>query len=467
MPRPLTAVLLGLGTAVHWLWFFAAGRFDMTVADWPRQSAYFEVLRDAVREGRLPLATAEPLFDMGPRYVANLEAPLGPHTWLFAFAGDHLAIVASAVLLSWIGVYGCFRLARRLDLSAPAFVALTMFIALNGSLVAHLSAGHMGWLGYYALPFVIEALLVMAMAGQGARRAAPALALVLFALLIAGALQVAVMAIALIALCAILIPAGRAAFAWCLVQFAMLSMVRTLPAALSHWRGGRIWIADGYTPAQMLESLMWFREPSAMQTVETTLTYGARSAVTIPWVEFDAYIGVFGVLLLSAFAIADLRRSPGSGEPHEKALRALQWPCVALAILSLDRFYAGLIVAPVSLLTVIRVPSRFLGVAVVVALALAIARLDTRWRARPRGPAPTVLLWAGILAAALQLGYHSLTYSPARAPHFPVTLPAADRVLVDAGSQPGGGVYLAAVTVGGLVSIGAGVWTTRRYRRRG
>lgn len=463
MPRPLLAVLLGLAAAAHWLAFFAAGQFDLTSADWPRQVVYNEILRAAVSEGRLPLATAERMFDMGVRYVANLEAPLAPHSWLLVFAGDHAAIVATAVLWACLGVYGCFRLARRLQLTAPAFVLMTLFVSFNGSMVAHVSAGHVGWLTGCALPFVVEALLVMAAAGPAARRATTALALILFALLLTGAVQLVVMIAILIALCAILVPAGRLAYAVCLLQFALLSMVRTLPAAIGHWRGGRAWIADGYAPGGALDALLWLGDPAGMQTVGTTLAFGGRSAVTLPAVEFDAYVGVIGVVLLLAFGVR-VARSGATRDAYGAAAHALIAPCLGLALLSIDRLYAAVVVAPVSLLTVLRVPSRFLGVAVIVALMLAVVRLDADWRARGRRPLEGLLVWSGVAAAALQLAYHSLTYSAARGPHLPVSLSPGAPVLVDALSVAGGGLYVGALVVGAAVTGVTLAWAARRVR---
>lgn len=468
MPPRLLVLMCGAASAAHWILFFGGGRFDMALADWPRQTAYLSVLRTALREWRLPLETTAPLYDMGSGYVANLEAPLAPHTWLFALAGDHLAVLASAVLLSWIGVYGCARLARRLSLGPLAFVALTIAVCFNGGLVAHVSAGHLGWLGIYALPFIVECL-ILAMDGRTtasvSARAGAALALILAALMMAGAMHVVIMCGVMVAICAACEHHARRTLAISLGLAVLLSMYRILPGAAAFGGGGRTWIADGYSPLQMIEALLLIRPPATMVATSTTTAYGGTATLPLYWHEFDAYVGLFGVLLLAVFALSWSIRpigAMGSRSPHERAFRVLLLTCGVMGVLACWKVYASVVVAPVSLLSVWRVPSRFFGVAVLVAMIVAIARADAWWRARPRDPVVTLAAWGAVAGFAGQLAYHSFTYSPARAAAFPATLLPASPMLT-----PASPVQVATVTAGAIVSVLALIWTARRFRAAG
>ncbi|MBA3950181.1 MAG: hypothetical protein H0X44_09580, partial [Acidobacteria bacterium] len=374
-----------------------------------------------MRDLRLPLETREPIYDMGARFVANLEAPLAPHVFFLTPLGDHLTVVLSTVLMSWVCVYGCFRLARRLELGAVAFTLLTLLIAFNGSIVAHVGSGHLSWLGCYLLPLLIEGLIVMSAGGAAARRAGATVALVLFALVVMGsAPHIGVLSGALIAICAISMPAAHPALGLCLTQAAALSMFRVLPAGVTFIGGGRTWIADGYAPRQVLEGLLLLRGPDARDLVSITRAYGVRDAVPLGWVEFDVYIGIVGTLFIAVFGVLAAIRHIGPAPRHEVALRTLQIPCLILAGLSVWRFYVAMIVAPVSLLSVARVPSRFLGVAVIVAVVLVAARFDAWWRSGRRQLSEVVCAWAVVVAAAAQLAYHADVPPPSVADSFRV-----------------------------------------------
>jgi hypothetical protein len=397
---------------------------------------------------------------MGTQYIANLEAPLSPHAWLLALGGDHFAVVAGTILMSWVGVYGCWRLTRRLGLGSLAFTLLTVLTGFNGALVAHVSAGHLSWLGLYLLPLVAEGLLVVAGGGRSAARAASWLALGIFALLLAGWLHIALIFIGLIGLSLIAVPRMRAPLAVCLAQAALLSTFRMLPAAAAFWRGGRQWIAGGYQPLQMLDAMLSVRAPGTPVETPATLAFGFREPVMLTWIEFDAYVGAIGTLLLVVFAVATALRAFTPASPHEPALRAIALPSLLLAGFSLWHFYAALVVAPLSLLSAQRVPSRFFGVALCFGLVVAIGRFDTWWRARPRTAIESALAWAAAGLAAGQLAYHSVTYSPARRAIYPVALTAADPVLTSAS----GGMYVAAMVAGAVVTTAALAWTLSRLR---
>ena len=157
--RRVLPAVLALALGLHWWLLIGPGRVDLTRSDWPRQVAYFGLLREAVTTGQLPLQASAPVFDLGPWLWANLEAPFAPHHVLFAVWGPATAIGLTAVLMALVGVAGCLRLARRFALSPPATTLLTVALGINGVITSHVAAGHLAWLSALLFPWVLDALL--------------------------------------------------------------------------------------------------------------------------------------------------------------------------------------------------------------------------------------------------------------------------------------------------------------------
>jgi hypothetical protein len=459
-PSMWLVLVAGVLGTIHWVLFFGAGGFDMSVADWPRHAAYFSVWREALTTARLPIEVSVPIFDLGTKYLANLEVSLAPHSLFFALAGNETAALASAVFMSWIGVYGCVRLSRRLQLSALSFSLLTLLIGFNGYVVAHIGAGHLAWLGCYLFPFLIEALLLL-VSGADDRRAAVGAALTVFAMLLIGAIHLAAASLGFMALAFLCVPIARAGLRRAAALFALLSAIRTLPAAFAFWSGGRPWFADGYrSPWQLLEGLLFINAPTYAPVGGLTMAYGTRSAFSLMWWEFDAYVGVVGLLLLVVFGVAPSVKAVGPPVAgFDRGFKALRLPILFFVLLSCGRLFTALVPAPVSLLSVERVPSRFLGLALACVLVMACARFDVWWRARPRSRGDRGLVYGAFLIAVAQLAYHSYTYSPARGSVFPVTLEGISPVIV----ASSGGAYPIALAIGAVVTVCSLIWAVRVF----
>jgi len=464
-PSHLLILALGALGALHWWAFFAGGRFDLAVSDWPRQVAYFDTFAAALRGAYLPLELSAPIYDMGPSVFANLEAPLTPQTWLFGLAGAGVGTLLTVIFMAWVGLYGCVRLARRCDLSGPAFVALVLLTGYNGYVVGHIAAGHLGWVGCYALPFVFEGVLAMHAAGRSPSRSPVATAVVLAAIVMQGSLHVAVITWMVLLLLALTQPRLRSQIGICLAWFVALSAVRLLPAAVVFWPGGRPWLADGYgSVVQVVEGLLLVRPPATVMSSGATLLYGERNTVLLSWFEYDLYIGIVGAVAVLLFVVVPMVRgfsASGATALAERALRAWHLPLVVVAALSCWRVYGMVIPAPISLLSVERVPSRFLGIVLIFALTLACLRFDAWWRSAPRTVGDHVSAGAVLAVLTLQLAYHSFVVSPVREGAYAVTLAPFSAV----NSAVTTTVYPVALAVGLLVSVVGAVRAAVRLRQ--
>lgn len=453
-------MLLALGLGLHWWLFVGPGRVDLTRSDWPRQVAYFDLLREGVTTARVPVVASAPVFDLGPWLWANLEVPLGPHQVLFALWGPAVAIGLTAVLMACLGVIGCLRLARRFDLSTSATAMLALALGVNGVITAHVAAGHLAWLSALLFPFALDALLdTDEVTPSRGRDGALRLGAVIGVMVLTGAIHIAVETAALAALVGLTRPESRRAILLGLVTAAGLSLWRVVPAAFAFAGGSRPWLADGFRSGWMLlEALGAVRSPLTTVDVGTTLIGGGREALALRWFEFDAYVG--GVLL---FAIAAfVPRWPRLGleaSPGLAPLRRFEWPLAICAVLAIGRVYAAFVPAPYSLLSVVRVPSRFLLPALIAALVVAIVRADHWWRGRSKGPFDSVLAWVACGLVAAGLAYHSVVVSPAYA-EYPLTIPAFDGHLA---SIPGG---IAPFThgFGAIGSLATALWMWRHRR---
>lgn len=419
-------VVLALALGLHWWLMVGPGQVDVTTSDWPRQVAYFGLLEEAATTGRLPLVASAPVFDLGPWLWANLEFPLGPHHVLFALWGPAAAIGLTAIFMALVGVAGCLRLARRFDLSPPATALLTVALGLNGVITSHVAAGHLGWLSALLFPWVLEALLDTDAAEPHVnRRGALRLGAVIGVLLLTGAVHIAVEAGLLALLVGLTRPGSRRAVVLGLATGIGLSMWRLLPAAFAFAQSSRPWLADGFRSGWMLlEGLGAVRSPLTTVDVGTTLIGGGRETLALHWFEFDAYLGGALLLLVAAF----VPRWPGLAADHDEALvtlRRFEWPIAIAAALTIGRVYAAFVPAPYSLLSVVRVPSRFLLPALCAAVFVAIVRADRWRRAQHTGPYAELLAWSTVAAASCALIYHSVAVSPGYVT-YPVTIPAFD-----------------------------------------
>ena len=73
----LLITLLYLAGIGHWVWFFNGGDLTLEAYDWPKEAMYFQVLQEALREGRVPFH-----IEMSAEYVQEF-----PHLGRGRFLG--------------------------------------------------------------------------------------------------------------------------------------------------------------------------------------------------------------------------------------------------------------------------------------------------------------------------------------------------------------------------------------------
>jgi hypothetical protein len=144
-----------LAGAWQWAAFFSWGRDTFMLAfDWIRVGYYFAAVRDAIRDGVLPLYYAAGIDGEWVNfYWAHPDTPLLPHLLLLHWLRPTTFIALTALAFYSIGFAGVVALARRLRLSlVPTLLLLLLFLG-NGYVLGHLRVGHVAWLSFFLLPW--------------------------------------------------------------------------------------------------------------------------------------------------------------------------------------------------------------------------------------------------------------------------------------------------------------------------
>jgi hypothetical protein len=401
--RALPIALLFLAGALHWAVFLSptarpwAGP-AFSVEDWPKEYRYYEVLQQAVREGRVPLYISRPIHTR--KFLALPETLWSPQVLLLGVMDVGSFVVVNTLLLYAAGCLGLLRLRKRYGLSLPAFAFLFLAFMLNGHVTAHLAVGHSMWAGYFLLPFF--ALPVLDLVEDRPRPETPlVIALALFAILLQGALHVFVWCLMLLGLLGLLQfalwPAVLRAFAWT----AGLAACRLAPAFFLMNRKDQAFLSGVPSLSALWHGLLTVRDPR--EALE-----GGRFG-TVAWWELDFYLGAVGVLALLVFGVwlrfrtrdRALWRRPG-----------LDGALLVLALLAAGDVYWFVNRLPIPLLNAQRVSSRFLVLPLVFLMILAAARLEQWLRDVHPALARVSLVAVALLAASL--GTHSAVWRVAR-----------------------------------------------------
>lgn len=407
LSRGLTALFLAglfLVGVAHWAFFFDFGRMSFKAYDWPKEFAYYSILREAILGHAIPYHVSQVLFvHQTNRFLSIPETVLSPQILLLKWLLPGKFVMVNAMILQTVGFLGCLAIRARYRLSPFAFTALFLLLSFNGHTPAHLAAGHSMWLGYFFLP--LFALVVLKwMEGDGSRATPIQLAFLMLLMALQGSVHLVVWCVLFLLLLAGFHRQYARQALLAVAGGVLLTAFRFVPALItfSHW--DRRFIGGFPTIQDFVNGLVTIRPPTAM-------TLGGILG-DLNWWECDFYVGVLGAALIGSFAL--YTRFRGGKDRGRLAYRALDLPMAVMTVLSMSYFFLPITMMHVPMLNSERVPSRFFIVPLVFLILIACIRLQawlSHLESRPALRIPALLALAQ-MAFALML--HSQAWKMAR-----------------------------------------------------
>jgi hypothetical protein len=355
-------LLIFIGGAVHWVYFFHQGKMTFQANDWPKEYSYYSALQQAVIEGRLPFHIDHP-FQNTYRFLANPEIVLSPQIILLRWLDVGQFVLANTLIMYTLFFLGCLLLMRRFRLPLFAFLTLFTLAGFNGYITSHLAAGHSMWNGYFLLPLFGLTLLDM-ISLEPSRGVIFKVALVLFGIFLQGSFHMLVWCWIFLAFLAV--------GSWRLIKpvvsvivlSVLLSAFRLIPAVLTYNQFSFPYIS-GYPDVRVLwEALTVIRQ--------IDYTHLGGFSGTLAWYEYDAYIGLAGAAFILVFGL--VYRIIKGEEWDDLRFPSLDIPIIMLIFLSINYSFAVIARLNLPLLAGERVASRFIAIPLVILLILATLR---------------------------------------------------------------------------------------------
>jgi hypothetical protein len=399
--------LYGLGI-VGFGQFFAWGNFDMQYMDWSNITGpRLQFLRSAVLEGQFPLQISDTatLQSATNRYLAVPDVIISPQIILLYKLPLPWFSLVDIWLLYSAGFGGLLVLRRKLGLSLLSFSALFLLFNFNGSILAHFSAGHITWGGYFLFPWFIW-LVFRLIEGDKSWSWTWLMALLLFVIWLQGSYHQFVYLLILLAAVGIFVPSTF----WTVIRTGVFTFIvsafRLLPAILVATQYRQSFL-NGYPSLfSILDNLV--NLPSATSTSFSNPYVGLGQSIG-EW-EVTAFVGLVGALFLIYFGI--YRGLLKGSSPF----RTLLFPLGVLLLLCFGPVFQIFQSLPIPLIQGERVAARLFEVVLAFSIVLAAERfqcwLDTSI------PKPLTLagglLALGLIGADLwqDLTYWSVTNRP-------------------------------------------------------
>lgn len=427
------ALACALGVAV-WMWLFHAGQFPWAEGDWREEWTFFFAWKQALRDGTMPyyLGTA---MQGTERYFANLQTPMMPYV-----AGLALISVKTFLLFHFLVVYitgflGAIALRRELALGLLPWMMFVFIFTLNGHIVSHLSVGHLPWIAYFLMPWVLWSAVRTARGDSSARNVITC-ATALAAMILIGGWHVFVWSLLFMIGTCLARPRQAVVLVQIGVLTVLLAAVRLAPAVATFGTGANTFVSGFPTLASMFQSL-----------AGTPVRY----ALLDQW-ELETYVGGMGLILLG-LGVVPFREI---GKRHRNLLLL---PSAALIILSFGDVYRETLFRLPGFVSQ-RVTTRLLIVPVLwLALAGAV-RIDA-WRRHQGSPlALSLALWIAGWFLAVQLLLRSQTWRPHVGPSADL-LPTEVLKMIPA--EP---AYFWAFWIGAVISVTAALGVASFAHRR-
>jgi len=376
--------LIGLAA---WGWFLGWGQSLFTFHDWgeitmPRL-AY---LKNALQMGVLPLhiSDTQTLAYVTDRFWSVPDQLLSPQILLLPFFPLPFFVLINVWLLYTAGFLGLVWFGRKYQLSLFTFAVIHLLFNFNGHILAHYTAGHATWGGYFLFPWFV--ILVIELVQNKAGWAwISKISFLLFIVFLQGSYHQFVGMLIFLGLLVLAVPRHF----WVIFKaglFSILvSMFRVLPPFLS-LNSFKLDYQAGYpTVLAIWDSLVQSNIPGNHEN------WNGLTRAIGNW-EFTIYIGLLAAVFLIYFGIM---RTFQNSEP----LQCLLAPVTGIVLLSMDDVYRYIrIYFPLPLFTGERAPARMLSLAFVFVLLLAAVQFQ-RWLNEKKFPTPVkvTLLLLGLM----------------------------------------------------------------------
>lgn len=382
--------------AFHWAWLINFGNVKYRFSDWQLIINYYEVIQQALAEKSIPYFM--PGFHLGTnQFLGILETDLSPTVLLLSFLSIEDYILAQMTVMYSLGFLGCLWLKNKYRWSLISFAIFFLIFNFNGHITSHLAIGHWAWISYFLFPFFIGWVLSL-VEGDAMNSRPSRLAWVLFGILLLGGVHPFVWCLMfLILLCLCQKRYWKPIFTGLGLAF-LFSLFRTLPAAVTFW-GFKNQFLYGFPSG----SALWSALTKIYQSPEVVQDMKYSEQTSLPWWEVDHYITLLGLGLILYFGLWYLWRRKEKVANY----RVLSAPMLIMTIFSLGAVYGLIAHLPIPLISVERIPSRFLIIPILFLLTLSCIGMQRMFdRLRPGWIVP-ILAVAGLCYEGTFLMMHS------------------------------------------------------------
>ena len=89
------------------------------------------------------------------RYLANLQTSMMPYVVALAWMSVNAFVLLHMAIAYGVGFVGAVVLRRELSLGFFPWPLFLLLFTINGHIVSHLSVGHLPWIAYFLIPWVL------------------------------------------------------------------------------------------------------------------------------------------------------------------------------------------------------------------------------------------------------------------------------------------------------------------------
>ena len=338
-------LLFGL---VLWIKFLNFGNIPSDRLDWlditfPRLS----VLQQALLEWKIPFHITQSTGIKGvtDRFLSIPDLILTPDLIFLRIYSIETTIMIHVLLLYIIGFWGLYLFRQKYHLSIIVFVLLFLLFNFNGHIVSHLAVGHLTWASYFFLPFFVLLIFEFFEKQVINWKWVAKVSLVQFLIFLAGGYHVFVWCLFFLG---ILLLVNRQNKKWIFLSILfsiLINLFRILPSALLAGLLSIDFMAGFPSTDRLFFSLISMVNPAEAYTFPDKVNI-------LVW-EYDFYIGLVGLILISIFCGLFFIKNKKS------EYRNFVIPITILTILSIGNLYKPIFDTGIPLISGERISSRF------------------------------------------------------------------------------------------------------------